>query len=397
MLGCVASLSLSMSACCEKPNVNDQESEATPSIKYIRPTDPALADQLLTGAAMGDVIAIIGEGLEGVVSILFNDVEAELNPALITSNSIICSVPAVMPTEITNTITLTTGLGNVLVYDFAVAIPKPFISGVDCEWAAPGKTMTLTGQYFYPFVDSNSFNVTFPGGVAAEVVDFSETSMTVTVPDCQMEGAISIEGEYGVGLTKFNYRDSRGMFIDFEDLWWDGWSYSGSWVRTDDNSLSGNYVEFSTPASDWNWNTNGGALFFNNIQPDGSRKVNLIPEGDNPADYSLKFEVKINNWQDLHFSMWFSGVYNEFTTDGAEAQYHWAPFTEGITSTEDWITVSVPLNAFKTNKEETATDRVVLPGDMGNFCMFFFGGVKDAANAGTPISLYIDNLRLTKN
>ena len=125
--------------------------------------------------------------------------------------------------------------------------------------------------------------------------------------------------------------------------------------------------------------------------------MELIPEGANPTDYSLKFEVKINNWQDLHLSMWFSGVYNEFTTDGAEAQYHWAPFTEGVTSTENWITVTIPVAAFKTNKEETATDRVVLPSDMGNFCIFFFGGVKDAANAGTPINLYIDNLRLSKN
>ena len=98
-------------------------------------------------------------------------------------------LPCKQRTVLHHLVYLTTGLGNVLVYDFAVAIPKPFISGVACEWAAPGKTMTLTGQYFYPFVDSNSFNVTFPGGVAAEVVEFSETSLTVTVPDCQMEGA----------------------------------------------------------------------------------------------------------------------------------------------------------------------------------------------------------------
>ena len=396
MLGGVAMMSLLFTA-CDQPNVNDKDSESIPSIKYIRPTDPATQDQLLTSAAMGDVIAIIGEGLEGVVSLKFNDIEAELNPALITANSIVCSVPAVMPTEITNTITLTTGVGNVVVYDFAVEIPKPFITGVNCEWAAPGKQMVFTGQYFYPFTDTNTFNVTFPGGVAAEVVEFTETSLTVTVPECFMEGAISVEGEYGVGLTKFNYRDSKGLFIDFEDLWWDGWSYSGAWTRTDSNSLSGNYVEFNTPASDWNWNTNGGALFFNNVQPDGSRKVDLIPEGDNPTDYTLKFEVKINTWQDLHLSMWFSGVYNEFSIDGVQAQYHWAPFTEGVTATEDWITVSVPLSAFKTNKEENANDRVVLPGDMGNFCIFFFGGVKDAANAGTPISLYMDNIRLSKN
>lgn len=65
---------------CEDRNVNDPQSDATPSIKYIRPTDPALADKLLESSPMGETIAIIGSGLEGVVEIFFNDVRAELNP-----------------------------------------------------------------------------------------------------------------------------------------------------------------------------------------------------------------------------------------------------------------------------------------------------------------------------
>ncbi|MDE7122821.1 MAG: hypothetical protein K2N93_00500, partial [Alistipes sp.] len=56
------------------------DSTATPVVKYIRYTDPAQADVYLTSASMGELIAIVGTGLEGVCSVRFNDVEAKLNP-----------------------------------------------------------------------------------------------------------------------------------------------------------------------------------------------------------------------------------------------------------------------------------------------------------------------------
>ena len=233
---------------CEDRNVNDPQSDATPSIKYIRPTDPALADKLLESSPMGETIAIIGSGLEGVVEIFFNDVRAELNPTLVTEHSIICNVPAVMPTEITNTMTLKTGKGNICVYDFAVDIPVPFITGTSCEWAKAGSEMTLYGSYLFPYEESNTFDVTFPGGKTSQIKSFDSSSITVVVPDGALEGTISVEGEYGIGMTKFSYRESTGMFIDCENVAvWDGWSYSGAYVHDDEESIDGSPCCRSTP------------------------------------------------------------------------------------------------------------------------------------------------------
>ena len=46
-----------LAACNNEEGLN---STATPRVKYIRSTDPALADIYLTSAAMGELIAIIG-------------------------------------------------------------------------------------------------------------------------------------------------------------------------------------------------------------------------------------------------------------------------------------------------------------------------------------------------
>ncbi|MBP3455402.1 MAG: IPT/TIG domain-containing protein [Alistipes sp.] len=380
---------------CDDKNVNDPDSKATPSIKYIRPTDPALADQLLYGGSMGETIAIIGSGLEGVVSILFNDVEADLNPCYITEHSIICNIPAVMPTEITNTITLTTGRGNKCVYDFSVEIPAPFITSTSCEWAKAGSQMTLYGSYLFPKESTGSFDVMFPGNVEAEVVACDSSSITVTVPEGALEGAISVEGEYGIGMTKFSYKESAGMFIDCESVsTWDAWNYSGSFVHNDDSSLSGSYIELTGSAASWNWNTSGLALYFSNVLEDGSCRQDLMPAGADPADYLLKFECRINDWTDLWAAMWFSGQYNTFSIDGEEAQYHWKPFKDSTVAKGEWTTVSIPLSDFKVDKEENINDRSLTRADMGNFYIFFFGGLADDANAGTPISVYMDNLRI---
>lgn len=380
---------------CDDKNVNDPDSKAAPSIKYIRPTDPALADQLLYGGAMGETIAIIGSGLEGVVSIMFNDVEADLNPCLVTEHSIVCNIPAVMPTEITNTLTLTTGRGNKCVYDFSVEIPVPFITSTSCEWAKAGSEMTLYGSYLFPKEDTGSFDVMFPGNVAAEVVACDSSSITVTVPEGALEGTISVEGEYGIGMTKFSYKESTGMFIDCENVSaWDAWNYSGSFVHDDDNSLDGSYIELTGSAAAWNWNTSGLALYFSNVLEDGSCRQDLLPAGADPADYALKFECRINAWSDLWAAMWFSGQYNTFSIDGEEAQYHWKPFNDDTVAKGEWTTVTIPLGDFKVDKEETVNDRSLTSADMGNFYIFFFGGLADDANAGTEISVYIDNLRI---
>ena len=69
-------------------------SSPTPSITYVRVTNPVSSDSLLIGAGQGALIAIVGNNLQDVVQIWFNDQQAVLTPSYINSTSIILRVPS---------------------------------------------------------------------------------------------------------------------------------------------------------------------------------------------------------------------------------------------------------------------------------------------------------------
>src|ERR1035437_2324404 len=71
--------------------------KGVPSISYVRVTKPASSDSLLIGASQGSLIAIIGENLQDARQIWFNDLKATLTPTYITSNSILVTVPSLVP------------------------------------------------------------------------------------------------------------------------------------------------------------------------------------------------------------------------------------------------------------------------------------------------------------
>ena len=62
---------------------NEGDGNGTPVIKYIRLTDPALADSTFTDVNPGTMIAVIGENLSGVMEVYINGQEISFNPSLI--------------------------------------------------------------------------------------------------------------------------------------------------------------------------------------------------------------------------------------------------------------------------------------------------------------------------
>ena len=59
---------------------DDAANGGQPSISYIRITDPASSDSLVVSAGQGQMIAIIGENLEGAREMWINDREAPAMP-----------------------------------------------------------------------------------------------------------------------------------------------------------------------------------------------------------------------------------------------------------------------------------------------------------------------------
>src|SRR6516165_1050815 len=124
------------------------KSSGPPSISYIRKTNPASSDSLLVGAGQGALIAIIGNNLQDVVQIWFNDQQAMLTPSYITNTSIIVRVPTQIPTKVNDSMKLVFSNGQVLMYPFTVEISKPLINSMKCEFVNAGDVATMYGNYF---------------------------------------------------------------------------------------------------------------------------------------------------------------------------------------------------------------------------------------------------------
>src|SRR5690606_39934912 len=104
------------------------ECGGSPRVRYVRITEPTSADSLLVAAAQGQMVAIMGENLQNVVEVWFNDQPAQLQTTFITSTSIITRVPAELPEVITNKLTLVFANGQTLEYDFSVDISEPLVT-----------------------------------------------------------------------------------------------------------------------------------------------------------------------------------------------------------------------------------------------------------------------------
>src|SRR5688500_18810949 len=100
---------------CKKDN--DLPNNGEPRIRYIRATNAASADSLLVGAAQGNLVAIVGENLQDVSEVWFNDQRRFLSPTYITSTTVMVRVPTPIPKEITNKLKMIFFSGKTLLYD----------------------------------------------------------------------------------------------------------------------------------------------------------------------------------------------------------------------------------------------------------------------------------------
>ncbi|MDE7123759.1 MAG: hypothetical protein K2N93_05575, partial [Alistipes sp.] len=314
----------------------------------------------------------------------------------ITSETVLVNVPGTLPTEITNTITLTTRKGRTCVVEnFVSKAPAPVIGSVSCEWARPGDAVVVRGNYFFRKADGSDPELTI-GGLPAAIESFTNTELTAVIPeglDTSVRQRIALENDNGTGRSMFYLYDRSDIFIDFEELSWDWWGRSSGDIFAD-GGVDGSYMYMNGTSAAWNWNEDL-SLFYCNINEDGSVNTQLIPEGDDVSDYSLKFEIRADAWVDGYMAMWFTGQYNTFSIDGDEAQCHWRGYEQGLPSGE-WATVTIPLTEFCYDKEETTASRTLKSSDMKSFCIFFFGSLSDDANSGAALQIAVDNFRLVK-
>ena len=178
-IGIAAVVVLGLWACNkEDDGVN---SDATPVIRYVRPTAAEAADSLLTKGFMGNTVAIIGDNLAGVCEVWFNDRRATtLNPNMVTDHAVIVTIPTEMFEEQTDLIRVITRKGKESTHPFVTMPPAPAPRSLSPEYAMPGTRIMISGAYFYG--TAGELKVYFPGNIEAVVESFTTTQITVTVP-----------------------------------------------------------------------------------------------------------------------------------------------------------------------------------------------------------------------
>ena len=354
---------LGVFASCNKEDVN----KGTPQITYVRITKANASDSLIVSAGQGQLIAIIGDNLQDAREVWFNDRQASLTPTYISKNSILVSVPTIVPVQINNKLKIIFSSGDSLLYDFSVKINKPEITSMDCEYVLDGKVATLRGNYFYL-----PLTVTFPGDVQGTNVSVDETNkiLTVTVPAGTTPGQITVTSNFGTSKTDFWFKDNRNIFISSDPYqgWWNASFVVNDPGTADVPAINGNYIRIIKNLGAWGWQEIAGGPA-NTMLPQSQK----IPDDAilNPSLYNFKFEVCTTKPYNG------SGVlFNVGTQDGDHGNYSWAPpyDTKG-----QWQTVVIPYDEVvkaytvkPTVNHDGYWTRVVFQGPTGLDCDMSF-------------------------
>ena len=404
-------MGFSLTSCEDEPD-RYVVASGSPTVKYIRVTDIAASDSLLTGAYMSSNICIVGDNLRSIYELYFNDQKAVLNTSYITDHTLIVDVPKDIPSVVTDKIYMITQSKDTVKYDFKVLVPSPTVNSMSCEFAKPGSEVTLYGDFFID--DPNvPLTITMAGNVEVnQITKISKTAISFILPSEAASGYINVKSIYGIGRSKFRYYDTRNVLFD-----WDGshgglsigkgWR-DGSKVKKeeDENSLDGAYICFTGDMAGGVGTTWNEDAFSFNYWPDSSDKLTsrksfseMIEEyGIN--NLQVKFEINVpssNPWQSGGLQIIFydnPAGDNAYFSDTNVPRGLWLPWrSTGSYDTEGkWVTVSLNLSDFNKTHEGNRCD-VALDKKMLDGLTFFVwnGGVegKDC----TPI-IMIDNIRV---
>jgi len=351
---------------CEK-----DDSSGTPTIDYVRITRPESSDSLLVGAGQGQLIAVVGRNLEGVVEVWFNDQQALLTPTYITSTSVLVTVPSQIPIDVNNKLKMVFKNGYVLLHDFEVQISKPLINSMVSEFVKEGDIATIRGDFFYEPV-----TVTFAGGVEGEKVLVDDQELQVRIPAGAQPGQITIKTNFGETKSNFWFRDNRNLLIH-NDPWTGWWGQDMVVSGSDPLAISGNFARITKNIGAWAWTEWIGG------KEDALATSHNLPDDAvlNPDKYNLKFEINtLKPYNGNMIKIMIGQVNGPDPNWDTEPYYFRPPFdTKGT-----WQTVTIPFSDVVANYK---TNWGVRPQGYGVKVWFHGPGTVDADVA-------FDNLRV---
>lgn len=380
----------------------DKDEVGLPEIKSVRSTDPAKADSTFTNSLPGNWIIIEGKNFDGLQSVSINETEVYINSSFVTNEAIVLQIPSDIPTlatnaSVSNKIKLVTATGE-CVYDFIMMISPPVVYSLSNEMAPAGEKLYISGANFY-VIDS----IIFPGGVIVSSgfeINDGANLIAVTVPEGITEGgAVVVKNVFGRALSPGDFNSKKGLLCNFDDkntyIW-------GSTVLSNDGTYPGASGQFNQMKSDdvgpgsYDWWSN-----FKCCSIDSSLWISPENMTDNIADWAIKFELFVAK-------PWNSGCLLLNANNGWVYTARYAPWVVNEERTDfqtsGWITVSIPLNEFRT--KGTADGNGLQAKSLANlvtsrgtaFLTIMF--INDAQQGIDPklisIDFGIDNIRVVK-
>lgn len=437
---------MATTSCKDQPDAYEI-ADGKPTVYYIRPADVASSDSLLTQASMGTLVCIVGDNLQSIVKLNFNDQSAILNTSYMTDHTLLVTVPKNIPDAVSDKIFMITAANDTIEYDFHVIIPGPVLSSMSNEWAAAGEEVTLIGDYF---LDYDNFPLTINFGKDYTlsrdyITSISKTAIKFTMPADAPHEKLTVTSIYGSATSYFTYMDNRGMLFDFDTPCYTGTVLGNNgWhartITADDTSLSGNYLVLGGAAmgSDGGWNDGNFSFEYWAGDWGNPESYPSHPRIQDVADFSgyenlvLKFEMNIpdaNGWSAAPMQIFFGSVSviscgNAGVTDiyGAtlagcnntffreqgklpRALYMpWKDTDDLLYDTDDkWVTVSIPLSEFVYDYDGSkVSSGFTSEADFGSFNIFVVKGAyndKTALPMGVDCNpiIKIDNIRVVSN
>ncbi len=376
--------------------------DGNPTIYYVRPTNPDIADSLMTGALLGETICIVGDNLNSVQELYFNDKRAILNINLITKNTLVVTVPAERSEEITDKIYFINQAGDTTEYDFVVLMPPPSVRRIVCEVVPKGDEVVIQGDYFFDDdPDDNPLEVkigtyTVP---SADIVSIEKTKLVFKAPAEEISGNISVKTIFGTSpKSQQRFRDDRGFITGFEEGFNGGWGRpSADQLQADPAfALTGKYAVISGDLSSVDgW---GGGTIINVWSQDNAGVGMTNPLFSSaPSTSILKMEVYVTTpWTGTPMTFFFAPQgdnENCLWADGTQPRGFWVPWqATGSYVSEGWETVSIPIADMKFNG---AGADVGEPKAFGQLTISMHNRGM-AAYDGTPCSptILLDNIRV---
>lgn len=331
-----------------------------PIITHVRNGEDSPNDTIVNSVFQGQQVNIIGYNLRNATAISFQGVAADLADIVYTDTSVIVKVPDNLSggdASLAHTISYETPIGT---SHFAIRIVgPPLILFVSNENALEGDSVYLVGDSFMGIQD-----LTFAGVTISDYfVSDDGTLIGFVVPELTQGGPVEIVTLSGTFTTAFKVNDTAtGAISNFE--WdgvfnWDWWgganlsvadaSINEGWISVfpEYNGNSGKFLTLHTgvlasgAGADWTTavritNSDAGVPWFTSTS-----------SLEDPASaWALKFEFNVpEDWEGASLCI---------KTSNPNYMVRYEPWQISPTKTEavktnGWTTLTIPLNAFRTN------------------------------------------------